>query len=114
MRESNIFSLFTLVGGGGGNPILPMQGTPIPGPDRGGAPSLGLDKGYPSRIQMGGTHPNSRQEYPMTRSGQEGVPTPMSNWGYPVQGPDRGVPHPADGGTLYKIRMGGILGYPLC
>ena len=79
MREGNIFSLFTLAGGG----------YPIPGPDgRVHHPADG-EGGTTSMVWRGG--------YPVPGP-DRGVPCPRSGWG---------VPHPADGEVPpSKIRMG--------
>ena len=77
MRESNIFSLFTLVGGGGTRPRSGWgREYPIPGPDR---------------------------RVPHPRSGWR-VPNPRSGWGVPHPA-DRGIPHPRSGWVPHVMRQ---------
>ena len=96
MTEGNIFSLSTLVGGGGTPSQVWMEGEPISGLDRGSTPSQVCIGGVP--------HPRSRwRGVPHPRSGQ-GVPHPRSRWG---------VPHSADGGHPIKDQdVGGYPGIP--
>ena len=81
----------------------------------------GQDKGYPILL-TGSTPPQFRMEYSISRLGV----TPLSTgWGIPhvrsrirvppfqvrtrgtpISGQDKGVPHPADGGTPSQVRMG--------
>ena len=85
MREGNIFSLFTLVGGG------------LPHPAGGGYPIPGLNWGYPillmggtpSKISMGGEYPRvpPTQDWmgypPLSRTGWATSPHPDLGWGTP-------------------------------
>ena len=117
MREGNIFSLFTL--GGGGNSISALdRGYPIPGlGEQGGLyPIPGLDRGGTlSQVWMG-------RGYPIPGLDGEGVPHCTSGWGVPHprsgQGgtPSQvwmGVPHPRSGRGLPHFADWGTQGTPL-
>ena len=93
MREGNIFSLFTLAGGG--------EGYPISGLDGGGVPHYSSRWGdTPSQVQTGG--------YPILLTG--GVPHPRSQWVPPSAEWGTPLSQPWIGGT--PISRMGYLPYP--
>ena len=100
MREGNIFSLFTLVGGG----VTPSQvwkkGVPHPRSGQGGTPS---------QVQMWGTPIKDRMWYHPSKTGW-GTP-PIQDWVHPHPRLDRVVPPPvrrliSKAGTCYAA--GGV------
>ena len=80
----------------------------------GGTPSK-IRTGYPPlRLDGGITHPGW-MGYPQSRTGGGDTPSQVWMGGYPIPGPDRGVPHlrsrwevphPADGGTPIQDQDG--------
>ena len=99
MREGNIFSLFTLAGGGGGNSIPDPDGR---NPSQvwtggGGGYIILLMRGTPSQVWIGeGTSSCWQEEVPQYPILLRGVPHPTSRqgvpWGIPWSRLDGGVP----------------------
>ena len=80
MREGNIFSLFSSVGGGGGT-HLADGGYPFPGPG-GEIPLSQVQLGVPLCQEGWGYPPSGSMGVPLPLSGRMGVPLPISQMGY--------------------------------
>ena len=83
MREGNIFSLFTLAGGGV---------VPIPGLDGRGYPNPDLDREVPHPADGGYPIPGLDRGVPHPRSGPGGIPCQIWMGGMPSQVSTRSTP----------------------